>query len=309
MPAVNDLDSLLAEARRFGPCPVAVPCGHDPAALEALAMAEAAGLARGILVGDPAAIRAALDAMPSPPRDVSIVDAPGEAAAAAKAVEIVRRGEARVLVKGKLQTATLLRAALDRGKGLRTGRLLSNVFVYEHPTPAGCRLVGVTDGAINVAPDLAAKRQILENAAEVFRLLGHAEPRVAVLSALETVIPGHAPSLDAAALSEAAARGEFPGCRVEGPLSLDLAILPEAARMKGHEGEATGKADVLLCPDIVSANLLAKSAMFLARFRNAQVVAGAAAPILTNSRSEGPDTRFRSIAFGVLVACRQGGGV
>lgn len=301
---VNDLDRLLEEACRHGPCPVAVACGHDAAVLEALARAEAAGLARGILVGDPGEIREALEAMPMPPREIEIAEAAGEAAAAEKAVELVRRGEARVLVKGKIQTAVLLRAALDREKGLRTGRLLSNVFLFEYPSTEGRRLIGVTDGAINVSPDLAAKRQILENAVQVFQLLGHAEPRVAVLSALETVIPGHAPSQDAAALAGMAARGEISGCRVEGPLSLDLAVLPEAARIKGHQGDVTGRADILLCPDIVSANLLAKSAMFLARFPNAQVVVGASAPLLTNSRSEGPDTRFLSIALGVLMAYR-----
>jgi phosphate butyryltransferase len=305
---LEDLDALMAEACRLGPVPVAVACGHDPAALEALSAAEKRGLARGILTGDPARIRDALGAMDDPPRDIEIVPAPDDAASAATAVGLVRAGRARILCKGKLQTATFLKAVLDRDKGLRTGRLLSNVFLFEYPGEEGKRLISITDGAINVSPDLAAKKQLLENAVAVLRLLGRERPRVAVLSAVENVIPGHGPSLDAEALAAMASRGEIAGCAVEGPLSLDLAIWPEASRRKGVAGEVAGRADVLLCPEIVSANLLAKSATYFGHFRMAHVVVGASAPVLTPSRSEEPEAKLLGIALGAVVAERSASG-
>lgn len=297
----SDFDAILQSACKRGPFTVVVACGHDPAALSALAGAEEKGLARGILVGDPGFIGPALDAMPKRLKQCEIVDAPDEESAVQKAVELVRTGAGQILLKGKTQTATLLHAVLDRDHGLRTGRLLSDAFLFEYPAKEGTRLVCVTDGGINLAPDLNAKKQILENAVQLYNRLGYARPRVACLSAVETVLTGHGPSHDAAALARMAHGGQITDCEVEGPLSLDLSISPEAVAKKGHRGEVAGRADILLCPEIVSANLLAKSTTYFAHYRLAHVIMGATAPVLIPSRSDTPEAKMLSIALGALA--------
>ena len=165
----TSLDEVLEAAKAAGPAPVVLACGHDPAALAALGLAEAAHLAEAILVGQPELIEAALKA-PEAPKHPRIVAAPDEESAVRLAVDLVRQGTGRILLKGKTQTATVMRAVLDRERGLRTGRLLSDAFLFELKTPeGGTRLVCITDGGINVSPDLAAKKQILENAVAVHR--------------------------------------------------------------------------------------------------------------------------------------------
>ena len=300
-PRLSNLEAVLAAACKRGPFGVVVACGHDPAALRAIAMAEERGLARGLLVGDPGLIGPAIDALPSRLKDSEIVDAPDEETAVRKAVELVRNGEGKILLKGKTQTGTLMHAVLDREDGLRTGKLLSDAFLFEYPAKDGPRLVCVTDGGINLAPDLSAKRQILENAVSLYHCLGYARPRVAILSAVEAVLPGHPPSQDAAALTRMAHGGQIIDCEVEGPLSLDLAISPEAAAKKGHKGEVAGRADILLCPEIVSANLLAKSTTYFAGYGLAHVIMGAGAPVLIPSRSDTPEAKLFSIALGALT--------
>jgi phosphate butyryltransferase len=300
-PRLSSLDGVLETARRRGPFTVVVACGHDPAALNAIAMAEEQDLARAILVGDPGLIGPAIGALPSRLKNAEIVDAPDEESSVNRAVELVRTGAGQILLKGKTQTGTLLHAVLDRENGLRTGRLLSDAFLFEYPTKDGTRLICITDGGINLQPDLIAKRQILENAVTLYHKLGYARPRVAVLSAVETVIPGHGPSLDAAALARMAHCGQIADCEVEGPLSLDLSVSPEAAEKKGHSGDVAGRADILLCPDIISANLLAKSTTYFARYRLAHVIMGATAPVLIPSRSDKPEAKLLSIALGAMT--------
>jgi phosphate butyryltransferase len=300
-PRLTDLDSVLEAACRKGPFTVVVACGQDAAALGAVALAEERGLARSILVGDPGLIGPAIDALPKRLQHAEIVDAADEEGAVKKAVDLVRAKTGQILLKGKTQTATLLHAVLDRDNGLRTGKLLSDAFVFELPTKEGKRLVCITDGGINLAPDLSAKRQILENAVALYHALGYARPRVSILSAVETVIPGHGPSQDAAALMKMARAGQIADCEVEGPLSLDLSISPEAVAKKGQAGEVAGKADILLCPEIVSANLLAKATTYFAGYRLAHVIMGASAPVLIPSRSDNPEAKMLSIALGALT--------
>jgi phosphate butyryltransferase len=280
---------------------VVLACGHDPAALEALSLAEERGLARAILVGDPGLIGPALEKLPRRLQDAEIVDAPDEESSVAKAVELVRNRTGKVLLKGKTQTGTLLKAVLDRDNGLRTGKLLSDAFLFEYPAASGTRLVCITDGGINLSPDLQAKKQILENSVTLYHALGFPRPRVSVLSAVETVIPGHTPSQDAVALVKMAAAGQLMDCEVEGPLSLDLSLSEMAVQKKGHDGPVAGKADILLCPEIISANLLAKSTTYFAGYRLAHVIMGATAPVLIPSRSDSPEAKFYSIALGAMT--------
>ncbi len=297
---LRDLDDLLAAACARGPVTVAVACGEDPAAIEALLAAEQAGLARGVLVGDPERIRAALGSAREvagvdrgQPESFRIEPASSAEQAAERAVELVRDGQAEILLKGAIPSGPILHAVLSHEHGLRRGRLLSDCFLFEHYR----RLICVTDGGMNVAPDLEAKRQILLNAVELFHALGYDRPRVAVMSAVEAVLPDHAPSQDAVALSAMA----WSDCIVEGPLSLDLAVSPAAAIKKHMESAVAGRADILLCPDLVSANMLAKATTQFARARLAHVVMGATAPVLIPSRSDNAEAKLFSIALGSMV--------
>jgi len=215
----------------------------------------------------------------------------------------VRAGEASILMKGRLQTGDLLRAVLDRGSGLRAaGRLLSDVLVADHPLSPEPRLVGVTDGGVNVAPDLAQKKAIIENAVALFEKLGYQRPRVACLCAVEKVTAAMPHTQEAQALAGMNARGELGGCLVSGPLALDNALSVEAAREKGIDHPVAGRADVLLAPTIEAGNALGKAFTYLAHAHVAHVLVGARAPVLIPSRVERAEDKLFSIALGVLAA-------
>ena len=231
------------------------------------------------------------------------VEGTGEAAAA-EAVARVRAGDAEVLLKGALRTDELLRAVLARDTGLRAGRLLSDVLLYEDRLLGGPRLVGVTDGGINPAPDEEALRAIVANAVEVFRALGWARPRVALLSATEAVTDSVPSTALARAVAEWAA-SSLPDCDVAGPLALDNALLPSAAEAKGIAGPVAGRADILVTTSIEAGNVLGKAAKYLGGSITAHVIAGAAAPVLIPSRVESAADKLHSIALGALLARRQ----
>jgi phosphate butyryltransferase len=220
---------------------------------------------------------------------------------------MVRAGEAAVLMKGRLQTSELLRAVLDRSAGLRAGRLLSDVMVADHPLSSTPRLLGVTDGGVNVAPTLAQKREILLNAVALFQRLGYERPKVACLCAVETVSEAMPHTLDARELAAANARGELPGCVVSGPLALDNALSIDAARAKGIDHPVAGRADLLLVPTIETGNALGKAFTYLGRSQVAHAVMGARAPVLIPSRVERAQDKLLSIALGVLAAARPEG--
>ncbi|MEE8639719.1 MAG: phosphate acyltransferase [bacterium] len=299
---LRTFEEVVAAALAKGEITVAVAAGHDPAALEACALAEEKGLGRSILVGEPALIEKALAEMPKPLARAEVVAADGEEGAAAKAVELVREGKADTALKGKVDTATFMKAVLDGERGLRTDRLISDEFVFEYPDPdVGTRLVCITDGGIIIAPTLEQKKQIVENAVALYHALGFERPRVALLSMAEKAVAGHQPSEDAVALTEMNKRGEIAGCVVEGPLSLDLSISMEAVRKKGYESEVAGRADILVVPEIVSGNLLAKATTYFARYRLAHAMMGTARPVLIPSRSDTAEAKFHSLALCALV--------
>ena len=299
---LRTFDEVVAAALARGEIAVAVAAGHDPAALEACALAEETGLGRSILVGEPALIEKALAAMPEPLARAEVVAADGEEGAAAKAVALVREGKADVALKGKVDTATFMKAVLDGERGLRTDRLVSDEFVFEYPDPeVGTRLVCITDGGITIAPTLEQKKQIIENAVALYHALGFERPRVALLSMVEKPVTGHQPSEDAVALTAMNQRGEITGCVVEGPLSLDLSISMEAVRKKGYESEVAGRADILVVPEIISGNLLAKGTTYFAHYRLAHAMMGTAKPVLIPSRSDTAEAKFHSLALCALV--------
>jgi phosphate butyryltransferase len=294
-------DELRRRARAAGPAAVALVGADSESGLRALALAAGEGLARAALVGDEAAARGLLDRAGIAGLDQArYVPAGSPAEAAAAAVALARAGEASVLLKGSLRTDQLMRAVLDRDRGLRTGGLLSDVLLYEDGVSGARRLVGITDGGINPAPDVEALKQIVANAVAVFRALGYRRPRVALLSATEAVSDAVPSTVLARAVADWAARA-MDDADVDGPLALDNALLPAAAEAKGIGGPVAGRADIMVAPSIDAGNILGKAAKYLAGSITAHVVVGARVPILIPSRVESAEDKLHSVALGVLV--------
>jgi phosphotransacetylase len=225
---------------------------------------------------------------------------PHSHAAAEKAVELVRSGEAELLMKGSLHSDELLAAVVARDKGLRTERRISHVFIMDIPTYH--KVLIVTDAAINIAPDLDAKADICRNAIELAIALGLEQPKVAILAAVETVSSKMTATLDAAALCKMAERGQIKGGLLDGPLAFDNAISSDAARVKGISSPVAGDPDILLVPDLEAGNMLAKQLSFLANADSAGLVVGARVPIILTSRADSVRSRIASCAVAVLVA-------
>ena len=277
---------------------VAHPC--DPAALSGAIEGARAGLITPILVGPESKIRAVADAQHLDLSGLRIIDVPHSHAAADQAVALVRSGEADLLMKGSLHTDELMHAVMAKDTGLRTARRVSHVYIMDvpgHPRP-----LFITDAAITIAPSLEDKRDIIQNAIDLARVLGVETPRVAVLSAVETLTPKLQSTLDAAALSKMADRGQISGGLVDGPLAFDNAINEAAAKEKGIVSSVAGRADILVVPDLVAGNMLAKQLSFLAGADAAGVVLGARVPIILTSRADSERTRIASCAVAVLIA-------
>ncbi len=294
--------ALLARAQATPPLPTAVAHPCDAAALAAAVEAARAGLIVPILVGPEPRIRQAAAAAGMDITPYRLVPVPHSHAAAARAVALVRAGEARLLMKGSLHTDELLHAVLADATGLRTERHISHVYLMDVPTYP--RPLLITDAAVNIAPDLATKRDIVQNAIDLARAMGIATPLVAILSAVETVNPRIPSTIDAAALCKMADRGQITGGILDGPLAFDNAISPAAAREKGITSPVAGQADILVVPDLEAGNMLAKQLTFLARADAAGVVVGARVPIILTSRADSNRTRIASCAVAALLARR-----
>jgi phosphate acetyltransferase len=277
---------------------VAHPC--EESALAGALEAAAQGLIAPILVGPAAKIDEVAKGKGIDLGRTRIVDVPHSHAAAARAVELVRQGEAGLLMKGSLHTDELLSAVVAREKGLRTGRRLSHVFIMDVPTYH--KVLIVTDGAINIAPTLEDKVDICQNAIDLAVSLGVERPKVAILAAVETVTSKMPATLDAAALCKMAERKQITGALLDGPLAFDNAISKEAARMKGIASEVAGDPDILLAPDLEAANILAKQLTFLANADSAGLVLGARVPIILTSRADSVRSRIASCAVAMLAA-------
>lgn len=293
-------DRLLVAATACPPLKTAVVHPCDEAALEAALEAARLGLIDPVLVGPRARIEAAAKALGADIGTQRLVDAPHSHAAAAQAVALAQAGEVEALMKGSLHTDELMAEVVRQEGGLRTDRRLSHCFVMDVPNHAAPLIV--TDAAINIAPTLEEKRDIVQNAVDLARALGIAPVRVAIVSAMETVTPKVPSTLDAAALCKMADRGQITGALVDGPLALDNAIDLGAARMKRIASPVAGRADVLVVPDLEAGNMLAKSLTFLADAVAAGIVLGARVPIILTSRADSRPTRLASCAIATLFA-------
>lgn len=289
-------------ARRKGPVRIAVAAGHDPDVIEALKQAREMGLAEGTLVGDAARIRTLARSVWFDLPESQIIHEPEEAAAVRRAIALVRDGHARLLMKGKVGTATLVRAVLDRESGLRTGRLLSQVIVFQ--VPGLYRLMLLSDAAINIAPTLEQKAEICRNAIEVAHAIGIEKPNVALLAALEFVNPEMPATVDAAALTLMNRRGQISGAYLEGPLALDVPLSRFAAERKGIETPLAENTDIFIAPDIEAANILYRAIVYFAQARSGGIVVGARVPLILLSRAETPETKLHSIALAILTAAQ-----
>jgi phosphotransacetylase/acyl dehydratase len=294
---------LLARAAALPAVPVAVAHPCDALSLGAVAEMAEHGLVTPILVGPPGRIQAAADQAGIDLRDYRVEDVPHSHAAAARAVALVRSGEAALLMKGSLHTDELMHAIVATETGLRTKRRLSHVYLMD--VPSYPRLLLITDAAINIAPTLEEKVDIVQNSINLAHVLGLEKPRVAILCAVETVNSAMRATLDAAALCKMADRGQITGGIVDGPLAFDNAVSPEAARQKGIVSPVAGQADILLVPDLEAGNMLAKQLSFLAGADAAGVVVGARVPIILTSRADSERTRIASCAVAVLMAHAQ----
>jgi phosphate acetyltransferase len=282
---------------------IAHPC--DDVSLAGAAEASRLGLITPILVGPEARIRDTAAAAAIDIGAFEIVDAPHSVASAEKAIELVRGGRAEALMKGSLHTDELMAAVVARETGIRTGRRISHCFIMavpDRPDP-----IIITDAAVNIAPTLEVKADIVQNAIDLAHALGATEVRVAILSAMETVNPKVPSTIEAAALCKMADRGQITGAVLDGPLALDNAIDPEAAAIKKIVSPVAGRANVLVVPDLEAGNMLAKSLTFLAGAEAAGIVLGARVPIILTSRADALVTRLASCAVAVLlVAARRG---
>jgi phosphotransacetylase len=295
-----NLRHLIDQASTFKPTRVAVASAAQAVLIETVHEAHRLGFVEPRLIGEPEAIAAACRGVGWSVTKDWIVPAQGDAAMAAKAVDLVRIGEADVVMKGHIHTDALMHALLDKDNGLRVpGRRVSHLFVVELRSHS--KVLGITDAAINILPDLNAKAQILQNAIDVFHLLGIDRPKVAVLSAVETVNPAIASTLDAACLTLMARREQITGAIVDGPLAFDNAISRRAAEQKGISSPVAGDVDILLVPDLVSGNILAKDLEYLAGAVAAGIALGMAAPVVLTSRADPEPARLASLALAALM--------
>ncbi|RMX07590.1 bifunctional enoyl-CoA hydratase/phosphate acetyltransferase [Corticibacter populi] len=291
-------EALVERTRQLPAVPVAVVCPDDANSLGGALLAAREGLILPILVGNAAAIHAAADAMGADLAGLEVINvSAGDAAASAAACQLVHEGRVAAMMKGHMHTDDLLRPMLDKALGLRIGRRFTHVFLMD--VPGRPEPVMVTDAAINIAPDLLTKVDIVQNAIDLALALD-IEPRVGVLSAVETVNPAIQSSIDGALLSKMAERGQIKGGLVDGPLAMDNAVDLGAARTKGLKGGVAGHANILVVPGIDAGNMLAKQLTFVSHAESAGLVLGARVPVILNSRSDSPMSRLASCAVAAL---------
>ena len=291
---------LIDAAKALKPIAVAVAHPCDESSLSGAVDAAKLGLIRPILVGPKAKIEAVAKQCKLDISGYELVDAPHSHAAAAKAVELVAQGKAEALMKGSLHTDELMAEVVRKDTGLRTARRISHCFVMDVPTHKDALII--SDAAVNIAPTLEDKVDIVQNAIDLAHALRQPEVRVAILSAMETVNPKVPSTIEAAALCKMADRGQITGAVLDGPLALDNAISPDAAAIKHIVSAVAGRANVLIVPDLEAGNMLAKSLSFLAGADAAGIVLGARVPIILTSRADSLLTRLASCAVAVLVA-------
>ncbi len=297
---IERLQQLVDQALENPPTRVAVAAAAHKLVLQSVQRAVSLGLIVPVLVGREEDVRQEAEAIGWDLHGVRLVSTETNTAAASASVELVRRGEADVVMKGYLHTDEMLQAVLRHDTGLRTDRLLSHVFVLEVPTYH--KLLLISDAAININPDIGAKAAITQNAVDLARRMGVDWPKVAALSSIETINPKIPSTVHAACLSKMAERGQIKNAIVDGPLAFDTAISAEAAEEKGLASPVAGEVDVVIVPNLDAGNILSKNLEYLAEAKMAGLVVGASAPVVLTSRSDPPRARVYSLALAAMLA-------
>lgn len=274
---------------------VAVVAAQDEHTLEAVLKAKKDNIVEPILIGDKLKIKKVLEELKEGLEDSVIIDVRTDAEAAEKAVELIHENKADFIMKGKIQTADLLRAVVNKEKGLRTGNVMSHIAMYEVPTYH--KLIAITDGGMMMYPNVEEKKQIIENAARTFTAMGYENPKVAILAAVETINPKMPETVDAGMLKDMNKNGEIKNCIVEGPISYDLAMSKESADIKGYQSPVTGDVDILIVPNITAGNILAKCLGYSASGRMAGFIVGAKVPIVLTSRGATSEEKYLSLVL------------
>lgn len=298
----KDFNALMNLAKIRGPKTVSVACAHDEDVLLSIKMAMDEGIITPILVGDKKKIQEIAESIKLDLEGIQIVDEADKTLASRKATELVSSGEAQILMKGLVDTSIIMKQVLDKEIGLRRDRLISHVAVFDVETYHKVFLV--TDAAMNIAPDLGQKKDIIENSVELARALDIDMPKVAILAAKESVSPKMEATVHAQELANMNEDGLIKDCIVDGPFALDNAISKESARIKGIDSPVAGDADILIAPDIEAGNVLYKALSFLANAKSAGLILGAKAPIVLTSRADNEEAKLNSIVLSVLMSSR-----
>ncbi len=297
---IKTLDDLVEVVKDQDIKKIAIAAAEDEGLIDLVKVCIEQNIADFILVGDQNKIRDLLSSKDVDYTKLEIINLPDHAEAAEKAVKLVTDKKVNVVMKGQLHTSIFLKAILDKENGPREGKLISQSTVYEKTDGSGLQLL--TDCAMNIKPDLEEKRQIINNAVNLARALGYKLPKVAILSAIETINPEMLDTLDAAALSKMADRGQIENALVDGPFALDNAISKEAAEQKGISGEVAGNADIIVCPNLQVGNALHKALTYYANKRITTAILGTSAPIVMTSRTDPLDVKLLSVALAIYIA-------
>ena len=297
---ITKLSQLVDLAKDKDKRKVAVAAAGDDHVLEAVKNAQEEGIIEPILVGDLDKIRAIADKIGYNLDGIELIEEKDNYQASLTACKLIGQGKAEILMKGLVSSGILLKAVLDKEHGLRKGAVLSHVAVFE--SPYYHKLLGVTDAAMNVSPDLNEKIAIIKNAVEVFHGMGNTNPKVAIVGSVETVNPKMEATMHAATISMMNYRKQITGCIIDGPLAIDGAVSKKASELKGITSEVAGDVDIILAPDINGANILYKSMAFLGGATSAAVIMGARVPIVLTSRGDTERSKFLSIALAAAIS-------
>ena len=296
---LKKLNDLIDIAKEKSTKRLAVAAAADKAVLQAVKSASDENIITPVLVGNKSEIISIAKEINFDIEQIDIYDEPDPGKASIKAVSLIKNGKAEILMKGHVSTAPLLKAVLDKENGLRKGNTLSHFALIE--SPYYHKLIGVTDAAMNIAPEFQEKIDIINNAVEVYNGLGEEKPKVGIIGPLEVVNPKIESTSHAAMISKMSDRGQFKNCVVDGPFALDNAISKKAAQHKGISGEVAGEADILVAPELNSGNILYKSLVFMGGAISAAVIMGAAVPVVLTSRADNEKTKMMSIALAAAM--------
>lgn len=300
---MRNINDIIKSAKARGPKTVAVACCQDREVIIAIENARKENIVNAILIGDIKKTKEIANELKISLDNYELLNIEDLSQACLKAVELVSTGKAQMVMKGLVDTSIILKAVLNKEIGLRTGNILSHVGVFD--IQGYDRLFFITDAAMNLAPNVNEKKQIIENACSVAKSLDIENPKVALICAKEKVNPKMKDTVEAKELEDMYLKGEITGCIVGGPFALDNAISEEAAKHKGINHPVAGKADILVVPDIEAGNVLYKAITYFAKCENAGIIVGAKAPIILTSRADSDKTKLNSIALGVLASTKK----